>query len=29
MIELLYRYLPDVVSRQAVLVDNPARSLGF
>ncbi len=29
MIELLYRYLPDAASRQAVLVDNPARLLGF
>lgn len=29
MIELLYRFLPDAASRHAVLVDNPARLLGF
>jgi len=29
MIELLYRYLPDIKARQAVLVDNPARLHGW
>lgn len=29
LIELLYRYLPDIKARQAVLVDNPARLHGW
>ncbi|MEA2938370.1 MAG: 2-pyrone-4,6-dicarboxylate lactonase, partial [Alphaproteobacteria bacterium] len=29
LVGLLYKFLPDAKSRQAVLVDNPARLHGF